>query len=117
MIFLIIASQLSDIWIQVKINALDMILTHALVRLFELSNCFQLSTLGFRTGIPRVQFSHTVPTPAETVPVPGAGTYRTVFCAVLYETRGIPLTCLFFSFKICIFSFKLYRLLTEIKRL
>jgi len=44
--------------------------------------------LGFGTGIPRVGFSHTVPEPGNTVPVPGTGTYRTVKLAVSYGTRG-----------------------------
>lgn len=38
--------------------------------------------LGFRTGIPRVGISHTAPAPADTVPVTGKGTYRTVIGAV-----------------------------------
>jgi hypothetical protein len=40
------------------------------------------------TGIPRVGFSRTVPEPADTVPVAGTGTHRTVIDAVSYETRG-----------------------------
>ena len=42
----------------------------------------------FGTGIPRVGFSHTVPEPAHTIPVPGTGTYRTVNLTVSYGTRG-----------------------------
>jgi hypothetical protein len=50
------------------------------------------SSIGFRTGIARVRFSHTVPVPAETAPVAGTGTYRPVISTVCYETRGIPFT-------------------------
>jgi hypothetical protein len=45
--------------------------------------------LGFVTGIPRVRISHTVPVPANTVPVTGMGTYHTIICAVSDETHGI----------------------------
>ena len=55
-----------------------------------LANC--LGCLGFVTGIPRVQFSHTVPVPAKTVPMAGTGTHQPVVFAVCYETRGIPFT-------------------------
>ena len=48
--------------------------------------------IGLVTGIPRVGMSHTVPVPANTVPVMGTGTYRTVICMVSDETRGITLT-------------------------
>jgi hypothetical protein len=48
--------------------------------------------LGLVTGIPRVGISHTVPVPANTVPVTGTGTYHTVICTVSDETRGITLT-------------------------
>ena len=44
--------------------------------------------LGFRTGNPRVGNWHTVPAPADTVPVTGTGTPRPVNRAVLHETRG-----------------------------
>jgi hypothetical protein len=47
-----------------------------------------LFRLGFNTGNPRVGFSDTAPVPVYTVPVPGTGTYRTVFFTVFYETRG-----------------------------
>jgi len=53
--------------------------------------------IGFRTGNPRVGFSHTVPVPEHTVPVTGAGTYRTVKSAVWNETRGTMGTCGLFS--------------------
>jgi hypothetical protein len=45
-------------------------------------------SIGFNTGNPRVGFSDTAPVPVYTVPVPGTGTYRTVFFTVFYETRG-----------------------------
>jgi hypothetical protein len=48
--------------------------------------------VGFVTGIPRVGIFHTVPVPANTVPVTGTGTYRTRICAVSHETRGITHT-------------------------
>ena len=53
----------------------------------------------FGTGIPRVGKSEPVPVPANTVPVTGTGTYRTVICAVSHETRGFYLI-LFFIFTI-----------------
>jgi hypothetical protein len=48
-----------------------------------------LAGVGLNTGIPRVGFSHTVPVPANTVPVPGTYRYRPVNGTVPYETRGI----------------------------
>ena len=55
-------------------------------------NSWNKPPVGFRTGIPRVRFSHTVPTPAETVPMAGVGTYRPVKITVCHKTRGISLT-------------------------
>ena len=43
-------------------------------------------------GIPQVQFSHTIPIPAETTPLAGTGTYRPVIFTVCYKTHGIPFT-------------------------
>jgi hypothetical protein len=44
--------------------------------------------LGFNTGNLWVGFSDTAPVPAYTIPVPGTGTYHTVFFAVFFETHG-----------------------------
>ena len=49
-------------------------------------------SIGFDTGNPRVGFSHTVPEPAEPVPVGGYDPPRPVICAVWYETRGTACT-------------------------
>jgi hypothetical protein len=46
--------------------------------------------LGFGTGIPRVGIFHTVPVPANTVPITGTGTYRTVICAVSHGYHANP---------------------------
>jgi len=46
----------------------------------------------FVTGILRVGISHTVPGPANTIPVTCMGTYCTVICVVSDETRGITFT-------------------------
>jgi hypothetical protein len=58
--------------------------------------------LVFGTGIPQVSKSEPIPVPANTIPVTGTGTYRTVICAVSHETRGITSThfylILFFIF-------------------
>jgi len=48
--------------------------------------------LGFVTGIPRVGIFHTVPIPANTIPIMGTGTYRTRIGAVFHETHGITYT-------------------------
>jgi hypothetical protein len=48
--------------------------------------------IGFVTGIPQVRISQTVPVPANTIPVAGAGTYRPVNWAVCDETRGVTHT-------------------------
>jgi hypothetical protein len=53
----------------------------------------------FATGIPRVGFSHTVPKPADTVPMLGIHLYRPVIHVVLNETRGTYGTRSFFSLK------------------
>jgi hypothetical protein len=60
--------------------------------------------LGLGTGIPRVGKSEPVPVPANTVPVTGTGTYRTVICAVSYETPGITSTRGFYFILIFIFT-------------
>jgi hypothetical protein len=52
-------------------------------------------------GNPRVGFSHTVPVPANTVPVAGTTRTRPVNHAVSDETRGIHDTRGYFSLKYC----------------
>jgi hypothetical protein len=59
--------------------------------------------IGFGTGILRVHFSHTVPVPAETVPMAGAGTYRPVKITVCSKTL-----CIFYP---RLFSFKIFILI------
>ena len=46
------------------------------------------AVLGFRTGNPRVGFSHTVTVPWHTVPAAGTTRTRPVNHMVYYETRG-----------------------------
>ena len=58
--------------------------------------------IGFFTGILWVRISHTIPVPANTVPITGMGTYHTVIHAVSDETHGIPLTCSILIIKITI---------------
>jgi hypothetical protein len=41
---------------------------------------------------PRVGFSHTVPLPLQTAPVPGTGIHRPVMTQCFYETRGVSNT-------------------------
>jgi hypothetical protein len=48
--------------------------------------------LGFVTGILWVRIFHTVPVPANTIPVTGTGTYHTCICTVSHETCGITHT-------------------------
>ena len=57
------------------------------------------TAIGFRTGIPRVGFSHTAPVPAKTVPMAGTGTHRPVVFTVSNETRGTFGTRGFFAVK------------------
>ena len=45
--------------------------------------------LGFFMGILQVRISHTVPIPANTIPITGMGTYHTVIHVVSDETCGI----------------------------
>ena len=47
------------------------------------------SKLGFRTGNPRIRFSHTVPAPWHTVPATGTTRTRPINRVVSNETRGI----------------------------
>jgi len=46
------------------------------------------SSLGFITGIPWVHFSHTIPVPAEPIPITAQVRYLWVTGAVLHETHG-----------------------------
>ena len=56
---------------------------------FPFSNLY----VAVGTGIPRVSIFNTVPVPVYTIPVLGTGLYRTILVAVLYETRGVTITC------------------------
>ena len=57
-------------------------------------------TLSFATqGIPRGRFSHTVPEPADTVPVRRRVRYPRVTGTVFYETRGTYSTRGYYSLK------------------
>src|ERR1700689_472631 len=58
-------------------------------------------SVGFRTGNPWVRFSHTVPVPANTVPVTGTTRTRPVNCAVSNKTRSIHDTRGYISLKWC----------------
>ena len=62
--------------------------------------------VGFRTGNPRVGFSHTVPIPANTLPVAGTTLTQPVNCAVSDETRGIHDTRGYFALKYCKYIMK-----------
>jgi hypothetical protein len=51
-----------------------------------------LGFVGFIMGIPWVGIFHTVPVPANTIPVPGIYQYRLVHVMVPHETCGITIT-------------------------
>ena len=62
--------------------------------------------LGFRTGNPRVGFSHTVPIPANTLPMAGTTLTQPVNCVVSDETCGIHDTRGYFALKYCKYIMK-----------
>ena len=51
-----------------------------------------LISVGFFIGIPQVGISHTIPVPANTIPIMGMGTYCTIIRTVSDKTHSIPLT-------------------------